>query len=229
MAGNASASSTNPSQTAARRERDRPARQQREQGGGSGQRAAQVVQHFPAAERRDRPCARRPKIHGSNCQSPRIQRCRRDAATSMCDGKSSNTSMSLIRPQRANTTLEQVMAEDRVFRHPALQRGFEGVDVVDALAGEIALAEQILIDVGDRAGVRIDATRHRKRCAETRSSRAIEGSVGVMRGWNSAVTFHHLPRVRDRRRGLFSGCAAVPTRRRTVSIGRRVSASRVMT
>ena len=36
---------------------------------------------------------------------------------------------------------EQVVAEQRRIRHPASQRGFESVDVVDALAGVGAFAE----------------------------------------------------------------------------------------
>ena len=51
---------------------------------------AQIVEHLPAADQRKlrrprvSPASRapRPKIHGSNCQSPRAQRCWRAAATS---------------------------------------------------------------------------------------------------------------------------------------------------
>jgi hypothetical protein len=39
----------------------------------------------------------------------------------------------------------------------AAERLLEGIDIVDALADERAFAEQILIDVGDGAGVRVDA------------------------------------------------------------------------
>ena len=44
---------------------------------------------------------RRRMIHGSNCQSPRAHRWLRAAATSVCAGNSSNSSMSLTNPQRA--------------------------------------------------------------------------------------------------------------------------------
>ncbi len=52
-------------------------------------------------------------------------------------------------------TFEQVVAEDGVLRDPSGQGGGEGIDVVDALAGEGALPEQVLVDVGDgeRVGV----------------------------------------------------------------------------
>jgi hypothetical protein len=42
---------------------------------------------------------------------------------------------------------EQVVAEDRGCRAAAAQRLLEGVDVVDALADERALAEQVLVHV----------------------------------------------------------------------------------
>ncbi len=54
-------------------------------------------------------------------------------------------------------SLEQVVREQRVFGHAALERRRERVDVVQALAGEDAFLEQILIDVGDGGGVRVDA------------------------------------------------------------------------
>ncbi len=52
---------------------------------------------------------------------------------------------------------EQIVAEQRVLRHAAGERRLEGIDVVDALAGVGALAEQVLVDVGDRRRVGIDA------------------------------------------------------------------------
>ena len=51
---------------------------------------------------------------------------------------------------------EQVVAEKRRIRHPAGKCGLESIDVLDALAGIGALAEQVLIDVGDCAGVGVD-------------------------------------------------------------------------
>ena len=53
--------------------------------------------------------------------------------------------------------LEQIVAEQRRVRHAAGERGLEGIDVVDALAGIGAFAEQVLVDVGDRRGIGIDA------------------------------------------------------------------------
>ena len=55
--------------------------------------------------------------------------------------------------------LEEVVAEQRVFRHSPLERALERVDVVDALAGVRAFAEEVLIHVRDGGGVGIDAGR----------------------------------------------------------------------
>ena len=49
------------------------------------------------------------------------------------------------------------MTEQRAFGHAAVERGFEGIHFVDALAGIGAFAEEILIHVGHGRGVRIDA------------------------------------------------------------------------
>ena len=51
--------------------------------------------------------------------------------------------------------LEEVMAEERILRHPALQGGLVGVEVVDPLPRVGPFAEQVLIHVGDggRVGV----------------------------------------------------------------------------
>ena len=51
---------------------------------------------------------------------------------------------------------EQVVRQQRIHRHPMLERGDKRIDVVQALAGEDAFVEEILIDVGDRSRVRID-------------------------------------------------------------------------
>ena len=65
--------------------------------------------------------------------------------------------------------LEQIVAEQRRVRHPAGERRLEGVDVVDALAGIGAFAEQILIDVGNGRGVGIDAAHAGKDALEQRT------------------------------------------------------------
>ena len=65
--------------------------------------------------------------------------------------------------------LEQIVAEQRRIRRAAGQRGLESVDVVDALAGIGAFAEQVLIDVGNRRGVGIDAAQAGEDALEQRA------------------------------------------------------------
>ena len=64
---------------------------------------------------------------------------------------------------------EQIVAEQRRFLNPPGQRGFERIDVVDPLAGVRAFAEQVLIDVGHRRCVRIDAAMARIDALEQRA------------------------------------------------------------
>ena len=52
---------------------------------------------------------------------------------------------------------EQVVAEDLVFGEALLHRDGEGIDVVDPFADERAFVEHVLIDVGDRARVRVNS------------------------------------------------------------------------
>ena len=70
-----------------------------------------------------------------------------------------------IRDQRDTRVqpFEQVVREQRILGDHAGQRRVESIDVVETLAGEDALAKQILIGVRDGGGVRIDAgvTRNR--------------------------------------------------------------------
>ena len=55
----------------------------------------------------------------------------------------------------AVAALEQVVAEDRVFGKDAAAV-LKGVDVVDAFANKRTLVEEILVEIGDDAGVGID-------------------------------------------------------------------------
>ena len=55
------------------------------------------------------------------------------------------------------TAFQQVVTQYAVLGKAVLQRRFERIDVVDALADEGAFAEYVLVDIGGRACVRIDA------------------------------------------------------------------------
>ena len=52
--------------------------------------------------------------------------------------------------------LDEVMTQNAVCRQAILQRALEGIHGIDALADERAIAEQILIDIGNGACVRVD-------------------------------------------------------------------------
>jgi len=54
-------------------------------------------------------------------------------------------------------TLDQVVAQDEIVREAPARRRMEGVDVVNALAYELAPAEEIGIDAGDFPRVGVDA------------------------------------------------------------------------
>ena len=54
--------------------------------------------------------------------------------------------------------LEQVVAQDAVLGHAVAQRAFENIDIVDAFADKRAFAEQVLIDIGDRPRIGVDAS-----------------------------------------------------------------------
>ena len=58
--------------------------------------------------------------------------------------------------------LEKIVAEEGGVRRTIRERSLESVDVVDAFSGIGSFPEQILIDVGDCRGVRIDAAHARE-------------------------------------------------------------------
>ncbi len=70
---------------------------------------------------------------------------------------------------------DQVMAEQSLFREPPSQHPAEGSDFIDSLAVIRALTEQILTDIGDRLGVRIDADGVGEQAGEGRGGGARQG------------------------------------------------------
>src|SRR5437879_3113994 len=54
-------------------------------------------------------------------------------------------------------SLEKVVTQKRVVGNAPLQGRLENVDVVNALAAVRSFSKQILVDVGDRKRIRIDA------------------------------------------------------------------------
>jgi hypothetical protein len=124
--------------------------------------------------------------------------------------------------------LEQIVAEKRRVRRPAGQRRFEGVDVVDALARVRALAEQILVDVRNRRRIGIDSAQAREDALKQRALLADRQRRRDAR-LQDGVAVDDPCRWLPRNAAGSSGCAILPIRRRTVSRGSRVSASRVTT
>src|SRR6185437_4428489 len=54
-------------------------------------------------------------------------------------------------------SLDQVVRQERVLGEAAVRRLLERIDVVDPFAREASLPVEILIDIGYRGGIRIDA------------------------------------------------------------------------
>ena len=52
-------------------------------------------------------------------------------------------------------TFKEIVTQQGVFRDATVKRGLESIDIVNPLAGVRALAEQILINIGDRRRVGI--------------------------------------------------------------------------
>lgn len=64
-----------------------------------------------------------------------------------------------VRDERAASVeaFEEVVGEDPLLGHAVRKAALEGLDVDQPLAGEDSFAEQVLVDVGDGAGVDVDA------------------------------------------------------------------------
>ncbi len=138
-----------------------PARDEGGHEGRSRQRAAQIIQHLPAADRRHA-VAQWPQHPGQElpvAPDPAMVAARRDIVP-----RREILHDLHVRRQSGSgeDALEEVVAEHGGFGHPASQGGFEGVDVVDALTRVGAFTEQVLVDVGDGGGIGIDARRARE-------------------------------------------------------------------
>ena len=136
--------------------------QQRENAGGRGQGATQVVQHLPLTDQRQKSIAALRRIVATEQPGQQLPVAARPAMIARCGdvvarrkffddfdiGDESGA---------CECSFEQIVTEQRPLRYAIRQRRLERIDVVDALAGIRAFAEQILIDVGDGGVVRIDA------------------------------------------------------------------------
>ena len=83
----------------------------------------------------------KPKIQGSSCQSPRAQRCCRSARSFVVRGKFvEELDVGGQRGAREGA-FEQIVAEQGVFGHFAVDGFLKSVEIVNALPGERSFAE----------------------------------------------------------------------------------------
>ena len=75
--------------------------------------------------------------------------------------------------------LEEIVAQQMIFRDASGQGAVEGVHIVDAFAHVDALTEEILVDVGDGQRVKIDARVAGKDAAEGRTRRRHRADLGA--------------------------------------------------
>ena len=107
-------------------------------------------------------------------------------------------------------SLEQIVAEDAIFRKAAAERALERIDVVNPLADERALAEKILVDVGHGARIRVNArlAAAQARVARLRRRRQAHGharlqdSVSLAHALPALVVTRPIERMRHRAREL---------------------------
>ena len=76
--------------------------------------------------------------------------------------------------------LDEVVAQNQVGRKAVLQRLLKCIHIIDALADKGALAEQVLVHIRDRAGVRVDAALPAEQAEYGSGTR---WSVLTRRGW----------------------------------------------
>ena len=73
------------------------------------------------------------------------------------------------------SAFDQIMAQQQLLGKPSRKHAVEGANVIDAFAVIGPFAGQILVDVGNRAGIGVDADGIRKEPAERRTGRAGQG------------------------------------------------------
>ena len=144
------------------------------------QAAAQVVENLPAADRGQRialePAPRRhereqpeqdlPVPSHPPVLAPRMRQHARRVVVYQLDVRH--------QPDARVQPFEQVVRQERVLRHRVLERLDEGIDVIQALAGEDPLGEQVLVGVGHRGGIGVDAGVAGIQAGEQRAGRAHE-------------------------------------------------------
>src|SRR5437870_6019336 len=125
--------------------------------------AAQVVENFPPRQRRDR-ITDTPTLRVGNArQQPRQNLPVASNPAMPPDGVDLVARRIFLvkchvayQPAACVDRFQQVVAQDSIFRKTAGQRALKSIDVINAFADERALAEKVLINIRDGAGVGID-------------------------------------------------------------------------
>ena len=133
---------------------ERPARDRGHHPEDRRDRAAQIVDHLPARQGRNLGA----RIEDEVEQLP-VTPC-----PAMLAGGVDRVACGIILDQfdvgderRARQrAFQQVVAENRVFLDTVLQRRFEGINVIEALAGEGAVLEDVLIEIRNREDIRVE-------------------------------------------------------------------------
>ncbi len=155
-------------------QRQSPARPEARQAQARQERPPQVVHHLPAPDRRETP--RAPAWGRRQAKDPGEELPVAPRPSVAPHGGEIVAIREILhdfhirgQARTREDAFEQVVAEQRRVRGSSAQGRFKGVDLVDALAGEGSLAEQILVDVGDRRRIRVDAADAGKHPAEQRA------------------------------------------------------------
>ena len=199
---------------------------------GADQAAPQVVEDLPAGDEGEAVArAGRSGVgtHGNShrriCQSPRTQRCWRRAWARTLDGVVVHH-LDVGDERRARVeALEEVVREEGVLGHAPVEGGHERVHVVEPLAREDPLGEQVLVGVRDRRGVGIDAGVAGVEAREERAGGAGHGHADAR--LEDPVALGDAAETRRRSAGGSSGWAMMPISFFAASRGRRVSESSV--
>ncbi len=153
--------------------RHHPRDHERQKGGRRRHGPAEVIQHLPAPDQRH-PASQDPRKQLPIATRPSVLAGRRDAVVRGSALEQLDVGDETGAREHA---FEEIVAQQRIVRHPSRQRRLERVHVVDALAGVRAFRPEVLVDVGHRRCVRVDAGRPRRETLEERALRVRAAAV----------------------------------------------------
>ena len=192
-----------------------PAGDEGQQGRRRRHRAAQVVEHLPARDRRNPGAAEDPRQQLPVAARPAMLSGRRHAVVR---GRVLEQLDVGDEPRAGEEALEEVVAQHGVVGDASGQDGLERVHVVDALAGVGALAEQVLVDIRRGAGVRVDPRRAGRDPLEERALAArqrrrdprLEHGMALHHAPGDGIDPRAIERVRHRADQTLDGAAGQP-------------------